>query len=374
MIGGGPLPIAPGLPVVATLLDLAPWEMPDAFQQLGRRAVRAPAAGPAAARGRGRDCRHAKRWPRSRAGCSMSRRDRLRVVPLAPLDPTFTATPDETDATRRDELRERLGVDERFLIFTGRFRRPTRSWLRCLAPSPSWPRGHARPVSIPPSAWPPQVLLVGASPDDRASIARRGRTTRRRRVAGLRAGAAPRMRWPGWSTRARAAILPVLSEAAGLPIVEAIASGTPVVASAVGALPELVGRGRDSWSSHATRHGWPWRLPRSGPMTWSTTPGRGGGARTGQGQIDGPGPMSPPRPGRSTPRSGLRPGAGPTPADASGAAVDGLDDGRSAAASGSASRPALAAVPSLIVTLDPSGMTWMNVWPAVRVTGLPALS
>jgi glycosyltransferase involved in cell wall biosynthesis len=41
---------------------------------------------------------------------------------------------------------------------------------------------------------------------------------------------------------ARAAILPVFSEAAGLPIIEALAVGTPVVASAVGALPELVGR------------------------------------------------------------------------------------------------------------------------------------
>jgi glycosyltransferase involved in cell wall biosynthesis len=40
---------------------------------------------------------------------------------------------------------------------------------------------------------------------------------------------------------ARAAILPVLSEAAGLPVIEALASGTPVVASSVGPLPELVG-------------------------------------------------------------------------------------------------------------------------------------
>ena len=41
--------------------------------------------------------------------------------------------------------------------------------------------------------------------------------------------------------RARAVILPVLSEAAGLPVIEAIACGTPVVATAVGPVPELVG-------------------------------------------------------------------------------------------------------------------------------------
>ena len=40
---------------------------------------------------------------------------------------------------------------------------------------------------------------------------------------------------------ARAAILPVVSEAAGLPVIEAIASGTPVIASSVGPLPELIG-------------------------------------------------------------------------------------------------------------------------------------
>ena len=40
---------------------------------------------------------------------------------------------------------------------------------------------------------------------------------------------------------ARAAILPAVSESAGLSAIEAIASGTPVVASSVGALPEIVG-------------------------------------------------------------------------------------------------------------------------------------
>ena len=40
---------------------------------------------------------------------------------------------------------------------------------------------------------------------------------------------------------ARAVVLPVVSESAGLAAIEAIASGTPIVASAVGALPEVVG-------------------------------------------------------------------------------------------------------------------------------------
>jgi glycosyltransferase involved in cell wall biosynthesis len=40
---------------------------------------------------------------------------------------------------------------------------------------------------------------------------------------------------------ARASLLPVVSEGAGLAAVESIATGTPVIASAVGPLPELVG-------------------------------------------------------------------------------------------------------------------------------------
>ncbi len=40
---------------------------------------------------------------------------------------------------------------------------------------------------------------------------------------------------------ARGAVLPVVSEAAGLPAIEALACGVPVVASAVGPLPGLIG-------------------------------------------------------------------------------------------------------------------------------------
>jgi glycosyltransferase involved in cell wall biosynthesis len=84
-------------------------------------------------------------------------------------------------------------------------------------------------------------VLAGASPADRASIARAAA----RHGIGESLVYAPALSpeaLAGLVRAARAVILPVLSESTGLPIVEALAAGTPVVASAVGALPELVGR------------------------------------------------------------------------------------------------------------------------------------
>ena len=81
--GAGPLPIASGLPIVATLLDLAPWELPEVFArsasarfgqrlraQLLREAAAVIVASPSVAKA-------ARRVLRIRS-------DRLRVVPLAP--------------------------------------------------------------------------------------------------------------------------------------------------------------------------------------------------------------------------------------------------------------------------------------------------
>ena len=89
--GAGPLPIASGLPIVATLLDLAPWELPEAFgrtpaarfgQRLRGRLLRDAAAvvvaGPAV-KAAARRLLHV-------------RPDRIRVVPLAPR-PAFAPAP-----------------------------------------------------------------------------------------------------------------------------------------------------------------------------------------------------------------------------------------------------------------------------------------
>jgi D-inositol-3-phosphate glycosyltransferase len=225
------------LPVVATLLDLAPWEMPDAFQQslasrFGHR-LRAQLLHDAAAVivGTGAVAEAARHLLHIRP-------ERLRVVPMAPR-PAFTIPPTDRSRQQAAELRTRLGVDERFLIFTGRYdaRLDHDALLGALATLAGRARPHGLAANI---AWPPQVLLAGASPNDRASIAR----------AAVRQGIGESLVYaPALSTEAlaglvrsaRAAILPVLSEAAGLPIIEALATGTPVVASAVGALPELVG-------------------------------------------------------------------------------------------------------------------------------------
>lgn len=237
VIGGGPLPIAPGLPLVVTLLDLAPWEMPSTFQQsvAGRfghrlraqllREAAAVIVGTEAVAQIARRLLHLKR-------------ERVRVVGLAPR-PEFTARAIKRSERETAGLRARLGIEGRYVVFTGRYdaRLDHRALLGALAAL----AGRARPTRLDDAIdWPPKVVLAGASPNDRASIARAAA----RQGIGESLVYAPSLSveaLAGLVRSARAAILPVLSEAAGLPIVESIAAGTPVVASAVGALPQLVG-------------------------------------------------------------------------------------------------------------------------------------
>jgi glycosyltransferase involved in cell wall biosynthesis len=235
-VGGGPLPIASGLPVVVTLLDLAPWELPELFQRsvasrFGQR-LRAQLLREAAAVIVGSDAtaQAARRLLRIR-------RDRLHVVRLAPRVGFGRGAPDQPDGAA--DLRHRLGVPGRYLIFTGRFdaRLDLDTLLRALAALAAAGRPEGLDAAIP---WPPRILLVGASPEDRASIAR---AAARKGIgeALAYAPALPVEDLAGLVRGARAAILPVVSEAAGLPAIEALASGTPVVASSVGPLPQLIG-------------------------------------------------------------------------------------------------------------------------------------
>ncbi len=236
-VGGSPLPIASGLPVVATLLDLAAWELPGLFQKsvagrFGQR-LRGQLLRDAAAIIVGSDA-----TARAARRLLHIRRDRLHVVRLAPRS-GFGLRPPGAGTAAEAALRERLGIAQRYLVFTGRFdaRLDLDTLLRALASlaEAGAPVGFDREIG-----WPPRVLLVGASPDDRASIARAAT----RKGIGESIAYAPSLPvadLAGLVRGARAAILPVVSEAAGLPVIEALASGTPVIASSVGPLPELVG-------------------------------------------------------------------------------------------------------------------------------------
>ncbi len=228
----GALPIASRIPVVAALLDLAPWAMPEEYQRgvaarFGQRlrarilkdaaAVIVPGKATAVA---------ARRLLRVKEA-------RLRVVPLA-ARPAYRP---EAAAGAPAE-RARLGLGDRYAVYAGRY--DARQDLPTLLDALARLAAEPAPPGVAAGDWPPRVCLVGASPDDRASLSR----------AAARAGVAEAIayaqgmdddRLAALVAGARVLVLPVRSEAAGLSALDALAAGVPVVASAVGVLPEIVG-------------------------------------------------------------------------------------------------------------------------------------
>ncbi|GAC1663579.1 MAG: hypothetical protein NVS9B8_02840 [Candidatus Limnocylindrales bacterium] len=246
---GGAIPLATGLPLVVTLLDLAPWEVPAAYQRtiasrLGQRL-------------RGRLLRDAAAVIVGSAAVAATarrllgiRRDRIRLIPFAPR-PAFTLEPADSPGVGRRRPsaidgagvarleRERLGLPQRYLVYAGRY--DARQDLATLLRALELLGAAGRPIELASDmAWPPRVLLVGASPGDRASLARAAG-----RVgvddALVYAPVLPADRLAALVRGARAVLLATVSDATGLAALEALACGTPVIASAVGALPDVVG-------------------------------------------------------------------------------------------------------------------------------------
>ena len=221
---GGYMPLGLRHPLIVTLLDLAPWELPERYQQspasrfgqrLRARVLRDAAAVIVASEATATDARRLLRVKRAA----------LRVVQLAPR-PEFRPV---TDPAVIDAARQRLGLADDYVVYQGRYdaRHDLPTLLRALA--------------ILRETTPTRLLLVGASPEDRASLAR---AARREGVDDLLAYTplADEGQPTALIAGARAAVLPVLSDANALPALEALACATPVVASSVGALPEVIGR------------------------------------------------------------------------------------------------------------------------------------
>jgi glycosyltransferase involved in cell wall biosynthesis len=168
------------------------------------------------------------------------RRETVRVVPLAPR-PAYGAGPNAL-AERADDARAiagRLGLTERYLVYPGRHdvRQDVPTMLAALASLGAGGRPEELPRDAP---WPPRVLVLDTTPDDRAALAR----VAARHGAGDHLVYAPQLAAEDAAAvvaASRGVVLPMVSESSGLAALDALAAGVPVLASAVGALPEIVG-------------------------------------------------------------------------------------------------------------------------------------
>ncbi len=245
---GGAVPVASGLPIVATLLDLAPWELPGIYAS--------SAAARFGHRLRARVLHDAARViVCSRASAETARRrlhlpqERLAVVPLA-VDESFRAAGQQPDAVA--EIRERLGLPARYLAFAGRYdaRKDMRTLFEALKQvrdryasgqdRGSRTRRGAGPSEGQPTASPTIVfaLTVGA-PDEADVVAKQIASNGMNELVRLVVpqDAAERARI---LAGAEAFVYPALSEATAHPVLEALSLGVPVICTRAGALPESV--------------------------------------------------------------------------------------------------------------------------------------
>jgi len=148
---------------------------------------------------------------------------RASVIPLA-VEPIFL---EEHDAAEHDEVRQRYHLPPRYLLFVGNFepKKNLANLLRALAQLPDAPplivAGGGR-------AW--SEYGIGA-------IVARDFPALANRV--LHIGYVRRCDLPALYAMSTAFVFPSLAEGFGMPVLEALASGTAVVASGAVALPDL---------------------------------------------------------------------------------------------------------------------------------------
>jgi glycosyltransferase involved in cell wall biosynthesis len=242
---GGAVPLGSRLPVVATLLDLAPWELPEVYAR--------SIAARFGHRLRARVLRDATRLiVTSRATGESARRrihirpERIVVVPLA-ADEAFGPAAAAVD--RVAAIRARLELPDKYLVFAGRYdaRKDLGTLFAALqglrtegATGKAAKAGKAAGAAEP---WPPFVVLAGAAGADATDVAALGRAAERYGVADL-VRLTPRLSHDELASLEAGAggfVFPTISEGTGLAATEALALGIPVVASKTGPLPEIVG-------------------------------------------------------------------------------------------------------------------------------------
>jgi glycosyltransferase involved in cell wall biosynthesis len=164
------------------------------------------------------DSEHSRREVATRLGIDPAR---VAVIPVA-LGPEFTPGAPAVAA--------RYGIEDPYVLYVGNFR-PHKNLPRLLAAYAALPEALRAAYAL---------VLAGGDRAGRPPLEARARELG---VAGrvVFAGLVEDRDLPGLYGGATVAVLPSLEEGFGLPALEAMACGTPVVVSNRGALPEVVG-------------------------------------------------------------------------------------------------------------------------------------
>lgn len=214
------MPYAPGVPTLLTVYDLIPLLFPQQSTPRARLFIRLAT----------RLALHAA--ARVIAISNATRRDylvhfrvapeRIQTIPLA-ADPAFR--PQTAEVTAR--VRAQYGLPDRYLLYLGS-NKPHKNLVRLVE---AW--GMLQPQSLPlviAGAWDPRY----PAPRQRAEALGLGNSI-------LWLGPVAEADLPAIYSNALLFTFPSLYEGFGLPVLEAMACGTPVVCSNASSLPEVVG-------------------------------------------------------------------------------------------------------------------------------------
>ena len=213
-------PVASACPFVVTVHDLSFLFYPQNFRSLKRLYLRT-----------------VTRWSVQHAQrvitiSENTKRDVMRVYGISPekvdmiyygLDPIFRPLPDEQVA----EFRSRRGLPERFLLFVGTLE-PRKNVARLVEAYARLPKPRPALMLVGGKGWLYDEIFARVEALDLSGEV-------------IFAGYVPGEDLPWWYNAADLFVYPSVYEGFGLPPLEAMACGTPVVASNASSLPEVVG-------------------------------------------------------------------------------------------------------------------------------------
>jgi glycosyltransferase involved in cell wall biosynthesis len=216
-------PLAAACPTIVSVHDLSFMRFPDAFRRTNRLYLKLFTR------------LSARRAARVITGSESTRQDviarcgvpaaRVVTVPdgvtaaFCPADPSAVA-----------EFRQRKGLPERFILFLGTLE-PRKNVVRLLDAYAAWRRASHEPVSLVVAGgkgWYYETIFARAAELDLGD-------------AVIFPGFVPGDELPWWYRAAELFVYPSRFEGFGLPVLEALACGTPTITSRASSLPEVAG-------------------------------------------------------------------------------------------------------------------------------------